>query len=239
MFSISEAELYARHITKPETPLLREVRETTTRELAYDTMLSGPLVGSLLRLLVGISGARNVLEVGTFTGYATLQMALALPDGGIIRTCESNEKYAGIARRFFERYREEGGETEIRILPGLAMDSIRDHVLSASRDPHSGVDDTSHPVRDQKPGAPLDFIFLDADKEQYPEYYELLVPALQPGGVMVIDNAFWGGDVWNKKEKDRKAAAIDRMNRMISGNPEVENVMLTVRDGLHIIRKKP
>ena len=236
MFSISEAETYARLITKPETPLLRDVRETTTRELAYDTMLSGPLVGSLLRLLVGISGARNVLEVGTFTGYATLQMALALPAGGIIRTCESNEKYAGIARRFFERYREEGGETEIRILPGLAMDTIRDQVLSSSRDPQSGADDTSYPVREQKPGA-LDFIFLDADKEHYPEYYEMLLPELRPGGLMVIDNAFWGGDVWNEKEKDRKAAAIDQMNRMISGNPEVENVMLTVRDGLHLLRK--
>lgn len=248
-----DLEAYARRLSSAEPPLLREIRETTGRELAYDDMLSGPVVGALLQLLVGVSGARIVLEVGTFTGYATLWMARGLPSGGRVLTCETNDRYARIAERFFSRYRENDDRAEIRMLFGPALQTIRQYVI---------------------PDTPPDFVFLDADKEHYPDYYDLLMPVLRPGGLMVIDNAFWGGKVLHAhhlenareqddagtgrddagtgpidshdsedggaatgRQPDRKTGAIDRLNRRIAEDPGVQNVMLTVRDGLHIVRK--
>ncbi|MDG5766302.1 class I SAM-dependent methyltransferase [Balneolales bacterium ANBcel1] len=229
------AESYALEMTMAETDLLRELREATARELRYDDMLSGPLAGTLLHLLAGACNARRALEIGTFTGYATLQMAMALPPDGLLFTCESNDKYAAIAERFFRRYREEGGKAEIRLLRGPALATLSEE---AELKEH-----------------PFDFIFLDADKEAYPDYYERLIPLLRPGGMLVVDNAFWGGKVWEGGggEKagagaiarevftgsvDRKAAAIDRLNRIIAADPRVENVLLPVRDGMHLIRKR-
>jgi len=244
-----KASRYAGQMMRREPELLKELRETTARELRYDDMLSGPVVGSFLGMLVRISGARSVLEIGTFTGYATLWMAAALPKDGKLVTCETNEKYARIARLFFERFRKEtvgltsgqATEPEIQLCMGPALDA---------------------PWPEQ-----LDFVFLDADKEHYPEYYERIMPRLAPGGLLVVDNAFWGGKVWGsesdtetmdtlaanlsetygEEEKtrvrnvpaDRQAAAIDRLNRMIADDSRVENVVLSVRDGLHLVRKIP
>ncbi len=244
-----DAEAYAEAHSTTETALLRELREVTRREMEYDDMLSGPVVGAFLQMLVRMSGARRVLEVGTFTGYATIWMAGGLPSGGRIRTCESNEKYALVARRFFKRYQEEGGATDIRILFGPALQTIRESVLSGEpgQRPDTDFDSGHHP---------LDFVFLDADKEHYPDYYELLMPALSPGGIMVIDNVLWGGKVceagWvgatdternsrravQYEQLDRKTAAIHELNRRITDDKQVENVLLSVRDGLQVIRKK-
>lgn len=228
MISLQDASNYARELMRKEPPLLAELRDATIAELRHDDMLSGPVVGAFLQLLVRVSAARTVLEIGTFTGYATLWMAMGLPSGGKVYTCESNEKYAGIARRYFRRF-EEGwkkshgtGEThgrppEIELLAGEAL---------KVRLPECA-----------------DFIFLDADKEQYPDYYRHLFPILTPGGLMVIDNAFWGGKVWadpkqaDGPEKDRKTRSVDELNRTIADDPRVDNVILSVRDGLHLVRK--
>jgi len=247
MTFFEKASQYAGLMMRREPALLKELRDTTARELRYDDMLSGPVVGSFLSMLIRISGARSVLEIGTFTGYATLWMAAALPPDGKLVTCETNEKYARIARRFFERYRQgaarpssgKGNTPEIRLSMGPALET---------------------PWPDQ-----VDFVFLDADKEHYPEYYQRIMPRLAPGGLLVVDNAFWGGKVWEstsdtetqdtflpesseiqgqqQKQRnqdvpaDRQAAAIDRLNRMIAEDTQVENVVLTVRDGLHLVRK--
>ncbi len=258
MISFSRATEYAEQLMMKEPTLLRDLRQVTTRELRYYDMLSGPVIGSFLNLMIRLSGARTVLEIGTFTGYASLWMAMALPTDGCVVTCESNEKYAGIARRFFDRFREEwSNPPEITLLPGPAMESALEAALPTG----------------------ADFIFLDADKECYPDYYNRLFPLLVPGGLMVIDNAFWGGKVWEEggvegktdagtrgtleggaagrtvkgargmadaetgsvsatNAGDRKAQAIDRLNRIIAADPRVQNVVLTVRDGLHLVRKK-
>jgi caffeoyl-CoA O-methyltransferase len=253
-----ESTRYAESLMLREPALLRELREATASELLHDDMLSGPVVGGFLNMLVRISGARTVLEVGTFTGYATLWMAMALPPDGLIVTCESNEKYASIARRFFSRCRSEMGLEQEQGLGG------RGSTGSESTGPSPGAHGKSnrfhtgtaaiHLLMGPALEAPLperiDFVFLDADKEYYPEYYRRIKPLLAPGGLMVIDNAFWGGEVWGAGAESgegdaangtmptgRKAVAIDRLNRTIANDPDVENVVLTVRDGLHLVRK--
>ncbi len=288
------ASRYAGSMMRGEPALLKELRETTARELRYDDMLSGPVVGSFLNMLVRISGARSVLEIGTFTGYATLWMAAALPQDGKLVTCETNEKYALIARRFIERFRHEAagqthghksagqthgqkaaGQTHGQKAPGQTSGMVN---TAKSDLAHRGSDIFS-PGQRKGPEIRLcmgpaletpwpdqvDFVFLDADKEHYPDYYQRIMPRLASGGLLVVDNAFWGGKVWGSESlaempdasvakvseayddeqktrgrvvpADRQAAAIDRLNRVIADDAHVENVVLTVRDGLHLVRK--
>lgn len=276
----ARASAYAERMTMNEPPLLRELREATASELCYDDMLSGPVVGAFLNMLVHISKAQTVLEIGTFTGYATLCMAMALPSHGSITTCESNEKYAGIARRFFQRFDELWMPPET----GYAAEKCRGERQKGNSWQHekgqqkgnSGLQEMgrqhqnegrtgkagcpkspaihllSGPALQARYPAPVDFIFLDADKENYPEYYKRLLPCLKPGGLMVIDNALWSGSVLQDTEvpavgqgnnssikvpTNRKARAIDHLNRIIRDDPAVANVLLTVRDGLHVLRK--
>lgn len=221
---LQQAETYAVKNSSPESPLLRDVRRATAAELRYDDMLSGPLVGALLRMTAGLTAARFVLEIGTFTGYGTLQIASGMTSGGRIITCEANDKYSAIARRFFDRFhKEQPSGPRIELLTGMALNAIREQNILET-------------------GPKPDLIFLDADKESYPVYYDVLMPVLRPGGVMVIDNAFWGGKVWADaagEADDRKGKAVDRMNRLISVDARVENVLLPVRDGLQIVRKHP
>ncbi len=267
MSFIEKASRYAGLMMRREPALLKELRETTARELHYDDMLSGPVVGSFLNMLVRISGARSVLEIGTFTGYASLWMATALPPAGSLVTCETNEKYARIARRFFERYRlEAAGQTHG--IENPAQSDLQHIDTDLYRPGHSHAAEIRlcmGPALETPWPDQIDFVFLDADKEHYPEYYERIMPRLAPGGLLVVDNAFWGGKVWGCSRDvetegasvpeaseahgdepktrdqdvpaDQKAAAIDRLNRMIAEDRNVENVVLTVRDGLHLVRK--
>ncbi len=279
MSFFEKASQYAGLMMRGEPALLKELRETTVRELRYDDMLSGPVVGRFLHILVRISGARSVLEIGTFTGYASLWMATALPPDGSLVTCETNEKYAHIARRFFERYRNEMTEESCTDQKTPDAHTIyTDQKTPHSDAIHTPADTNRHgngrraeirlcmgPALETPWPDQIDFVFLDADKEHYPEYYERVMPRLAPGGLLVVDNAFWGGKVWGcssdmetyaadvpvasgvhggeRKTRDQdvpadqKTAAIDRLNRMIAEDENVENVVLTVRDGLHLVRK--
>lgn len=247
-----QAARYAESMMRKEPPLLRDLRETTLRELRHDDMLSGPVTGAFLNMLVRLSGSKTVLEIGTFTGYATLWMAMALPPAGQVFTCESNDKYAGIARRFFERYKKEQEEKpyENRDASGINNSGAISYESSRHPGQPAGIRLIMGPALESRLPQRVDFVFLDADKEHYPEYYEMIKPLLAPGGLMVVDNAFWGGRVWDgipnmeagsslepDRPSDRKTAAIDRLNRMIADDPDVENVVLTVRDGLHLVRK--
>ncbi len=247
-----ESDRYADCMMRKEPALLKDLRETTTRELRHDDMLSGPVVGAFLNMLVRMSGAKTVLEIGTFTGYATLWMAMALPPDGKVITCENNEKYAHIARRFFDRYRLEWPETgdgRRRALEKVAEADKFNEPFQRPGTP-AGIQLLLGPALQAGLPEVIDFVFLDADKENYPEYYEKILPHLAPGAIMVVDNAFWNGEVWRPElqrvqrgnvaggsPSNRKAAAIDRLNRLIADDPNVENVMLSVRDGLHLIRK--
>jgi caffeoyl-CoA O-methyltransferase len=175
-------------------------------------MLSGHVMGRFLKLLVQASGAKTVLEIGTYTGYSALSMAEGLPDDGQLVTCEINEEHAKLAQKYIEK--SEHGH-KVLVLVGDALDNI----IYLEQDQFRA-----------------DLIFLDADKEHYPDYYGLLVPLLNPGGIMVVDNALWSGEVLNPKNPD--AIGIARLNRTMTEDDRIENVLLTVRDGVMIGRKR-
>ena len=195
--------------TKPESSLISELIKTTNDELEYSQMLSGRVEGQFLSMLVKLTGAVNILEIGMFTGFSALIMAEALPEKGKLITCDVNEQYAKIARHFFERS-SHGGKIQVRM--GNALETIKT-------------------IQE-----PIDLAFIDADKENYPNYYDLILPKMVSGGLIVLDNVLWSGDVLNPKEP--QGVAIDQLNKKILEDSRVENVMLTVRDGIHLVRKK-
>jgi caffeoyl-CoA O-methyltransferase len=202
-------EDYARQSTRPEPTLLAELEQQTYAEMQYPQMCTGRLEGRLLKLLVRISRPRLIVELGTFTGYSALSMAEGLQDGGRIVTCEVNPAAADVAQAAFDKS-PVGDRIEIRL--GPALDTLR------------SVDE------------PIDFSFVDADKENYPVYYEEIVPRTRPGGVIVFDNMLWSGAVL--APADDEARAIDKLNRIVAADDRVENVLLTVRDGVQLIVRK-
>lgn len=202
-------EYCLRHST-PRGKLLRELERYTRRHVENSQMLIGPHEGALLAMLVRLTGARRVLEIGTFTGYSALCLAEALPKNGRLLTCELRPEHAKIAQSFFDRS-PHGRKIKLRL--GPALDTL-DSLPASAR---------------------FDFIFIDADKENYVNYYEAVLPRLQTGGVIVADNVLWSGRVLApKKRTDR--AVVD-FNKHIRRDRRVESVMLPIRDGVSLIRK--
>jgi caffeoyl-CoA O-methyltransferase len=205
-----EIETYSENFASWPNRVAREIVRDTDESLQYADMLSGNQVTGLLRMLIAASGAKIVAEIGMFTGLATLAMAEILPENGKIYALEMNTRYADIARKHFSNSEV---DHKIEILFGDARVNV--HQLPNN----------------------LDFVFLDADKDYYPHYYDILLPKMRKGALMVIDNVHWYGGVLSS-EQDRKSATIHALNERIQLNESVENVMLTVRDGLMIVRKK-
>lgn len=204
-----DLETYLIKTTTPESGLLTQLRKETYAVSPLPQMLCGPIEGQLLAMLVALSGAKRCLEIGTFTGYSALYIASALPRDGTLLTCEIRPEHAAIAQRYFDKS-EHGRKISLRL--GEATQTLQS--------------------LDQS----FDFVFIDADKANYPLYYDLCLAKLNPGGLIVVDNALWDGEVVNPTKKD--ALAIDALNRKASGDLRVETVMLTVRDGMLLIRKK-
>jgi len=204
-----ELEDYAiRHAT-PFAELYDQLREQTYRETDLPQMQVGPLEGRLLTLLVGLSGARTAVEVGTFTGYSSMCIAEGLPDDGTLVTCDINEKTTSIARSYWDRA-PWGRKIELRLGPAL---------------------DTLSQLQ-----GPIDFAFIDADKENYIGYWEALVPLIRPGGLVVVDNVLWSGRVLDpQSETDH---AIVAFNTHAQADDRIEQVLLTVRDGVLLGRKR-
>lgn len=205
----SEIENYAWSHTTEESGAIQNLIEKSDRELEHIDMLSGRMVGQLLAMLIRILGAKNILEIGTFTGYSALYMAEALPEDGTIITCEYNQRYKAIAEEAFQNHID-GHKITLKMGPALETISTLDQLF--------------------------DLIFLDADKINYVNYYNALIPKLTAGGLMVIDNVLWGGSVL--EPSDEKSQAIHELNQLIAADGRVEQVMLTVRDGVMIVRKK-
>lgn len=204
-------ERYCAVHTNAASPLLRELEDYTRAHCQDAQMLTGPVEGALLQLLIQVSGARCVLEIGTFTGYSALTMAEALADEGRIITCEVKPEHARIAQSFFDRS-PHGAKIEIRQGPALAT------------------------IGALAPEEQFDFAFLDADKENYVNYYDALVPLLHRGGLLVADNTLWSGRVLDPKEKNDRAIAA--FNERVASDARVSRVLLSVRDGVTVARKR-
>jgi predicted O-methyltransferase YrrM len=204
-------EAYAeRHSTQP-TELFRRLAEETRAKTTAPQMMVGQLEGHLLGEIVRISGARRILELGTFTGYSSISMALALPPGGRVTTCDVDEGTNAIARR----YATEAGvidRIEYRVAP--ALETV------------AGLD------------GPFDIVFIDADKANYVNYYEATLPLLADDGVMLVDNALSSGDVVDAESAGESTRAIHALNERVRTDDRVENVLLTVRDGINLIRRR-
>ena len=204
-----EIEQYCLNQSQPDTGLLKALVNKTLKEEEIPQMLSGPLVGGLLQLLIKITGAKNILEIGMFTGYSTLKMAEALPEDGEIHTCELMEKHVKTAESWFNKSND---GYKITIHHGRAIDQLNSFKISS-----------------------FDLIFIDADKINYPEYYRRSTTLLKVGGIAVLDNMLWDGEVLNPK--DGNAKALRETAELIKNNHRLESLLLPVRDGILIYRK--
>lgn len=202
-------EQFAQDHTEPETDLHARLGEETYRSMQSPEMLVGLIEGRFLQMLVRLTGARTILELGMFTGYSSLMMAEALPDDGRLITCEVDPKAESIARKYFDQS-PHGHKITIRM--GPALDTIK--TLSG----------------------PLDLVFIDADKVNYSNYYEACFPLVKPGGLIIGDNVLWSGKVLDPRDDDTRS--IVAFNRLVKSDPRVENVCLTVRDGMMLAWKR-
>lgn len=204
-----ELENYAVSKTEPVSALLAELDLVTNQETSLPIMLTGHLEGRFLKLMVQVAGAKRVLEIGTFTGYSALSMAEGLPADGKLITLDIDPDSVKIAKRFIERS-EHGHKIEIKL--GPALDSLKS--LTGG----------------------FDLAFIDADKVNYSNYYEAVLPLLKPGGVILIDNVLYSGHV--VKPNCDNSRAIAELNDKIAQDERVDRVLLPVRDGIFFIRKK-
>lgn len=204
-----DLEAYAQAHTEPPSPLLEALREETFATMRSPGMQVGPLEGAVLRLLVRLTRARRVLEIGMFTGFSALMMAEGLEEGGRLITCEVDPKAEEVARRYFAQS-PHGHKIEIRMGPAL-------ETLASLE-------------------GPFDLVFIDADKENYAAYYDAVLPRVRPGGLIVADNTLWSGRVLDPQaESDR---AIVAFNEKVAKDPRVEKALFTIRDGMMVAWKR-
>jgi caffeoyl-CoA O-methyltransferase len=204
-------EEYAEAHSSPEGELFQRLAAETRERTTAPQMMVGLLEGRLLGVLVRSTRARRVLELGTFTGYSSISMALALPAGGRVITCDVNEETTAIARRYAE---EAGVADRIDFRLGPALETIAE------------LD------------GPFDLVFIDADKENYVNYYEATLPLLADDGLMVVDNTLWSGRVADPDDNEETTRAIRALNERVRDDPRVENVLLTVRDGMNLVWRR-
>jgi len=205
-----KVEAYAEAHTTPADPLLARLAEETQATLRSPQMLTGTVEGRFLELLVHGLGARRVLEIGTYSGYGALSMAAGLPPDGRIDTCEIDETHAEVARRYVA---EAGYEDRVTVYVGPALDTIA------------------------RLEGDFDFVFIDADKGNYVNYYEAVLSRLAPRGLIAADNTLWSGRVADDDEGDEDTRALREFNDRIARDSRVVAVVLTLRDGVTLIRK--
>jgi caffeoyl-CoA O-methyltransferase len=195
---------YAEQVSSPHDPLLAELSDETHRTLGSSDMLTGPVAGRLLELLVWTSRPSRVLEIGTFSGHATLSMAAGLPGDGHIDTCELDPERAAVAQAHIDR---SPWANQITVHIGPAGETI------------AGL------------AGAFDFVFMDAEKRGYIDYYEAVLPRLSPHGLIVADNTLHGGHVFETGDP------IAAFNAHVAADPRSSQVLLTVRDGMTLIRR--
>jgi O-methyltransferase len=208
---------YVRDLSLREDDILRELRETNATLPAGSAMQVMPEEGQLLAFLVAVTGARAVLEVGTFTGYSTLCMARALAPGGRLVTCDITERWISIAAGYWQRA---GMADRIDVRIGDAAVTLA--TLAVERGPDS-----------------FDVIFIDADKQGYLGYYEAALPLLRRSGIIIVDNTLFFGRVIDPDAHDRDTVAIRAFNERLRHDPRVDISLLPMADGITLVRKRP
>jgi caffeoyl-CoA O-methyltransferase len=205
-----EAEQYAAAHTTPMSALLEEIESFTLTRTPHPSMLTGRVEGRFLQLVTQLSGARRVVEIGTFTGYSALAMAEVLPGDGQILTIDHDPHYAKIARDFFDRS-PVGGKITLRVAEALK-------------------------VLETLPDAETDLVFIDADKPNYSAYYGESMRILRDAGLILADNVLWYGGIFDPEDDDSRAVAD--FNELVNADGRAEKLFLTIRDGIYLIRKR-
>ena len=202
----------------PQGEALDWIEKQTHIRTNHARMLSGHLQGELMRILVQISGARRILELGTFTGYSATCMASVLPADGHLDTLELNDELEDLILEGFEKA---GVEEKVQLHIGDCKETLAR--LRAEMDPSKLYD----------------IVYIDANKREYCEYYDLVFDMVRPGGLILADNVIWDGKVcMDPLPQDKQTLEIVRFNDKVSADPRVESVILPLRDGLNVIRKK-
>ncbi len=219
-------EYIRQHATLQSEALEWVVKQTHIRT-NHARMLSGAVQGQFLRMLVQTSGARRILELGTFTGYSAICLASALPEDGHLDTLELNDELEDMILEGFERA---GLSERISLHVGDCKETLLRMRTEMGLTSDAGIVDGS---------MLYDIVYIDANKREYPEYYELVFDMVRPGGLILGDNVLWDGKVCQDPlPQDRQTLGIARFNDMVSADPRVESVIMPLRDGLNIIRKK-
>ncbi len=206
---------YLRSHSLRDTDLLKRLREETAK-LPFGTMQVSAEQGQFMNLLVRLTGATRIVEIGTFTGYSSLCMALALPDSGKLVACDLSEDYTTIAKRYWT---EAGVAGRIELKLGPALESLEDLLASGN-------------------AGSFDMAFIDADKTGYLGYYECCLKLLRTGGVVLVDNVLWGGRVARPEVTDDDTTALRKFNDHLHQDERIDLSMLPVGDGLTLARKR-
>lgn len=204
-------EDYSRAHTEDEPQHLVDLSRETWQKVLVPRMLSGHLQGRMLSFLSTLVRPKNVLEIGTYTGYSAICLAEGLAEGGMIHTIDTNDELGEIQSRYFEKA---GVKDSIQVHFGHALDVIQ------------SLDQT------------WDLVFVDADKENYPNYYKEVIERIRPGGMLIFDNVLWSGKVLTEADPaDMETLALQEVNNQIQSDPRVRNIMLPIRDGLTVVLK--
>lgn len=207
----SKIEAYIEKHTTPEIEILKELNRQTHLRTFYPRMLSGHIQGKFLEMVCHMIQPKRVLEIGTFTSYSAIAIAQGIPDDALIYTIEVNEEMESFIREFITK---SGMDKKIKLMMGDALEII--------------------PTLDES----FDLVFIDADKEQYVDYYKMAKQKLRPGGFIIADNVIWSGKVLEKSSRtDKETQGIVAFNEFVKNDTDVEQVMLSIRDGLLLIRK--
>ncbi|MDF3290659.1 O-methyltransferase [Streptomyces silvisoli] len=207
---------YIRKSSLREDEVLRQLRETTSELPAGSALQVMPEEGQLLTLLAGLTPARRILEIGTYTGYSTLCLARALAPGGRLVTCDITERWPQIGAEYWTKA---GVDGQIDLRVGDATDTLKSLVA------------------DEGPGT-FDFVFIDADKQRYPGYYESALTLVGDHGLIVVDNTLFFGKVADPDAQDPDTTAIRAFNTLVRDDPRVEMSLVPMADGITLIRKK-
>ncbi len=205
---------YLRSHSITEHPVQTELRDYTAQMADADMQIS-PEQGKFMQFMVELTGAKRCLEVGVFTGYSALSVALCLPDDGIVHAFDISEDWTAIGKEHWDRA---GVGHKIQLTIGPAIESLNSLILSGEENTY-------------------DFAFIDADKGNSRNYYELCLTLLRPGGLVLVDNVFWGGEVVNSDNQEPDTLAIREINALIATDSRVDRCMLSISDGITMVRK--